>query len=145
MALTPSGAMLECAARPLISTCQRTGPLCASTTLIDGRLADQHHARLDEAAAELGDHRAHAEAADLLVVGEGEVDRHRQLALLVVGHGGEHAGEEALHVGGAAAVELAVALGDVNGSEVQRWPSTGTTSVWPESATPATPVGPTVA
>ena len=45
------------------------------------RLADQHHARLDEAAAELGDHRAHAEAADLLVVGEGEMDRHGELAL----------------------------------------------------------------
>ncbi len=35
MALTPKGAMLEWAARPLISTCQRTGPLWESTTLIE--------------------------------------------------------------------------------------------------------------
>ncbi len=40
------------------------------------------------------------------------MDRHGKLPREVVGDGGEHAGEEALHVGGAAAVELAVALGD---------------------------------
>ena len=60
-------------------------PAHGALVLVDdghrGRLADQHHARLDEAAAELGDHRAHAEAADFLVVREGEVDRHGELTL----------------------------------------------------------------
>ena len=35
MALTPSGAMLEWAARPETVTFHRTGPLWASTTVID--------------------------------------------------------------------------------------------------------------
>ncbi len=65
-----------------------------------------------EAAPELGDQRAHAEAADLLVIGEGEVDRHFELALQEAGDGGEHAGEKALHVGGAAPIEAPVALGE---------------------------------
>jgi hypothetical protein len=31
------------------------------------------------------------------------------------------------------------------GSEVQGWPSTGTTSVWPDSTTPPATAGPTLA
>ena len=75
-----------------------------------GRLADEHHARQRQRLAELGDHRPHAGAADLLVVGEGEVERHLERARLEVRHHRQHAGEIALHVAGAAAVELAVAL-----------------------------------
>ena len=43
------------------------------------------------------------------------MDRHGKTPLAVVRDGGEHAGEEALHVGSAAAIEPAVALGDGEG------------------------------
>ena len=58
-------------------------------------------------------------------------------------HRGENASEEALHVAGAAAIELAVArASSVNGSLDQAWPSTGTQSLWPESPMPPSPCGP---
>jgi len=44
--------------------------------LSSGRLADDGERGLAKAPAELGDQMRRAEAADLLVIGEGEVDRH---------------------------------------------------------------------
>ena len=73
------------------------------------------------------------------------MDRHLQPARLEVRHHGERAGEIALHVAGAAAVELAVALGQRERVGVPVWPATGTTSVWPDRAMPAASLGPMVA
>ena len=50
-----------------------------------GGLADDAEARRDAGLAQVGDEAARAEAADLLVVAEGEVDGERQV-------GGENAG-----------------------------------------------------
>src|SRR5439155_21810155 len=61
-------------------------------------------------ALEMRDHVAHADAADLLVVRDGEMNRPGELARRHVGHRRETAGDEALHVGGAAAEQTAVAL-----------------------------------
>ena len=49
-----------------------------------------------------GDHVAHADAADLLVVGQGEVDRPGERRTHHLGHERQQAGDEALHVDGAA-------------------------------------------
>ena len=76
-----------------------------------GRLADDHHARLGQARRQLGDQPAHPDATDLLVIGEGEVDRHGEPRRLERRRERQRAGDEALHVGGAAAVEAAVAFG----------------------------------
>ena len=58
----------------------------------------------------------------------------------------EAAGDEALHVGGAAADrDCRRASTSRKGSDVQAWPSTGTTSVWPDSTMPGTSAGPMVA
>ena len=77
------------------------------------RLPDEHHARPRQCLAELGDHRPHAGAADLLVVGEGEVEWHLELACLEARHQGEAAGKVTLHVASTAAEELAVALDEL--------------------------------
>jgi len=53
------------------------------------------------------------EAADFLVVAARQVHRPLQRMRLEHRHGGQHAGEEPLHVGGAAAVEPAVAAGEL--------------------------------
>ena len=57
------------------------------------------------------DQRPHTGAPDLLVIGDDDVDRLFQGPRLEGRHRGEHASDEALHVAAAAAVELAVALG----------------------------------
>ena len=75
-----------------------------------GRLADDDGAGPRQVRAKPGDQRAHAGAAHLLVIGDDDVDRLFQLARLEQRHRGEHAGEKALHVASAAAIELAVAL-----------------------------------
>ncbi len=107
--------MLECAARPETSTCQRTGPLWASTTAIDVGSPTKTMRGTCQLGAHLGDHRAYAEAADLLVIGEEEVDRHFEPAALKVRHGCQNASEKPLHVGGAAPIEAAAALGEREG------------------------------
>src|SRR6266508_983979 len=54
--------------------------------------------------------RLRAQAADLLVVGEGEMHRHLEPGTLEGGDIGQAGGNESLHVAGAAAVEVAVFL-----------------------------------
>ena len=75
-----------------------------------GRLADHAGHRLHRALAQLGDQPAHADAADLLVIGEGEMQRRLELRLRELGRHRQQHGDEALHVAGAAAVEQAVLL-----------------------------------
>lgn len=57
-------------------------------------------------------------------------------------HCRQHAGEKPLHIGAAAAIVAAIALGQAERRNAPAWPSTGTTSVWPESITPPPPDGP---
>ena len=76
-----------------------------------GRLADKAGRRFHLGAFEARDHAAHADASNLLVVREREVDRPREPRCEHIRHGREAAGVEPLHVGRAAAVEPAVALG----------------------------------
>src|SRR3546814_20796224 len=61
------------------------------------------------------DQAAHADAADLLVIGKREVDRRFQAALQKAGGEGQRDGEEALHVRRAAAVEPAFLLRRLEG------------------------------
>ena len=70
----------------------------------------------------------HAFAADLLVVGERQMDR-RGEAALELGNQGERGRDEALHVGGAAPYRRPSRATQAKASLDQAWPSTGTTSV----------------
>jgi hypothetical protein len=88
LAETPRWVWLEWASRPLTDAQGRARQVAG-----DGR-----------------DHLRRAEAADLLVIGEGQMDGAFQ-ALPEQRHGGQGQGDEALHVRGAAPVELPVALG----------------------------------
>ncbi len=72
-----------------------------------GRLADDAGERLDAALAQVGDQARRAEAADFLVVAEGEVNREWQVGGEVRRHLRHRQADEALHVGAAAAVEAA--------------------------------------
>ncbi len=76
-----------------------------------GGFADDDRARTKPALAEPVDHAADAGAADLLVVGEREVDRALQAALRPFRHLRQRGGGEGLHVGGPAAIDAAVLLG----------------------------------
>ena len=75
-----------------------------------GGLAHDHRLRPRHGADQPLGQRMRAQAADLLVVGEGEMHRHLEPGALEGGDVGEAGGDEALHVAGAAAVELAVAF-----------------------------------
>jgi hypothetical protein len=89
------------------------------------RLADDGHARTRQAFAELGQHRAHAGAADFLVVGERDVQGCLERSRFEVWHGGQHTGEEALHVRCAAAVIAAVAFHHLEGVGIPGLPGDG--------------------
>ena len=56
-----------------------------------GWLTDHHHTWLDELITHFSDHRAHAGAADFLVIGKHNMDRCLQISLLVVWHLRHHA------------------------------------------------------
>jgi hypothetical protein len=58
-----------------------------------------------QSVAEAGDHAADADAADLLVVGQRDVQRHLQRRRAEPRRMRQNAGDEALHVGAAAAIE----------------------------------------
>ena len=73
-----------------------------------GRLADDAGERRDAGLAHVGDQAARAEAADLLVVAEREVDGERQVGGEERRHLRDGQADEALHVGAAAAVEASV-------------------------------------
>ena len=75
-----------------------------------GGLAHDHRLRPRHGADQPFGQRMRAQAADLLVVAEGEMHRHLEPGALQGGHMGEAGGDEALHVAGAATVEIAVGL-----------------------------------
>jgi len=75
-----------------------------------GRLANEGDRRADAGPRDLADERLRAEAADLLVIGEGEMQRPLQIERGVARRHGKAGGDETLHVAGTAAVEPAVAL-----------------------------------
>ena len=75
-----------------------------------GGLAHDHRLRPRHVAHQLLGQRVGAQAADLLVVAEGEMHRHSEPRALEGGDMGKAGGDKALHVAGAAAVEVAVGL-----------------------------------
>ena len=83
-----------------------------------GGLADEHGTRLYLAVAQNVDEPAHPEATDLLVIGEGNVQRSLDLAGEKLRRESETHRKEALHVGGAPPVEAAVALPYLEGIAV---------------------------
>jgi len=80
-----------------------------------GGLADDAEPRPHGPPRERRDQRPDAEAADFLVIGHGNVDRNPQAAGAEFRHRRQRRRDEALHVGGAAPVKLAVALADDEG------------------------------
>ncbi len=80
-----------------------------------GGFANDAAKRTGPALDELVQQPAHADAADLLVVGEGEVNRSRELAGKDFGRHREHDGDEALHVARPAPVKPAVPFDDREG------------------------------
>jgi hypothetical protein len=73
-----------------------------------GRLADDAGQRRNADVAQVGDQFPRAKTADLLVIAERQVDRERCAALEKIVRMGQGDRDEALHVGRASAVELAV-------------------------------------
>ncbi len=77
--------------------------------LHEGRFTDDAEPRLHRRVLQDVEQAAHADAADLLVIGKGEIDRRVQRSLHgAFGHG-EAAGDEALHVRRAAPIDGAIA------------------------------------
>src|SRR3546814_19925397 len=81
--------------------------LVAGDDLHLGRLADHAHGRAHRLAREELQEVWHALAADLLVVGEAEMDRCREIVLEEARRMGQRPRDEGLHNRGAAAVEAA--------------------------------------
>jgi hypothetical protein len=73
-----------------------------------GELPNNDDAGARQIGSEPPDQRTDTGAANLLVIGDDDVDRLLQLARREKRDGGEHTGEKALHVTRAAAVELAI-------------------------------------
>ena len=76
-----------------------------------GWLAHHHRAGFRQFGIEKLDQRRHANAAHFFVVRERKMDRAFQIRFGHVGQGGQRDGHECLHVGGAAAIQLAVFFG----------------------------------
>ena len=102
-----------------------------------GRLTDDAARRLDSSRNDVRQQPAHADAADLFVV------RQREMQRAVEARGARIRGTNASPM--AEKLFMSVAPRPysrspltvaVNGSESQGWPSTGTTSVWPERTMP---------
>ncbi len=110
-ALIPCGAIAEWQARPRKVSRAALLPLWPTTHAHLGRLAHEAAERPQAPRAHPRDQRAHAEAADLLVVREGDVDRAGEPRRRHLGHQRQADRDEALHVRGAAPVEAPVALG----------------------------------
>ena len=80
-----------------------------------GRLADDAALGHDRQLLQPLKRAAHAEATDLFIIGEQQIDRCLELGLGEAFDPSEHDGNEALHVAGAAAIEQPVALGQFPG------------------------------
>ena len=75
-----------------------------------GRLADDRQHRPRDAGRQRADQRRGAKAAGLLIMGEGEMQRHLERALRHLRHQRQDERDKALHVGTAAAIEPAALL-----------------------------------
>jgi hypothetical protein len=73
-------------------------------------LAHDAQCRLDGDCRDPVDETEHAGAAQLLVIGYGDMDRHLEIAPAQFGHEGQDDAEEAFHVAGAAAIKSTVGL-----------------------------------
>jgi len=93
-------------------------PLMPDHHLHIRRLADDAGEGTDGKIAQHLQQAAHAEAAHLLVIGEDEMDRRGRLAPQHLGGLGQQDAEEGLHIGGAAAEEPSVMLGQQPGIAV---------------------------
>ena len=115
-------------------------PFCALAICIEVGSPTIASERPRHAGRQRADQRRRAKAAGLLVMGEGEMQRHRERPARHRRHQRQDERDEALHVGAAAAVEPAAILPARsvrrNGSLCHSWPATGTTSVWPDRMTP---------
>lgn len=80
-----------------------------------GRLADNAGGRPDTVPVDRLQQARHTEAADLLIVGKGEMHRPLERCRLEAVHGIQRHRDEPLHVGGATTVELPVAFGQGEG------------------------------
>ena len=106
IALTPRSGALECPSLPDRCGCGRT-----RSPFAHWRSASRSARRRSPAAAarcRLGqrlDQRRRAEAAGLLVMGEGEMQRHRERPARHLRHQRQDERDKALHIGAAAAVE----------------------------------------
>ncbi|MCY1438054.1 hypothetical protein D9M71_542380 [compost metagenome] len=78
-----------------------------------GWFANDAQHRFDRTLLEGLEQGAHAQAADFLVVGQGDMHRQAQRGLHQRGHQGEHAGDVALHVRRTATVQQPIALGEL--------------------------------
>jgi DNA topoisomerase VI subunit B len=92
---------------------ERALALVADHDIHLGRLADEARDRPRRPRGDLRDHAAHAPATDLLVIGERQMQRLLQRRAEHVRHCRKAARHIALHVGRSAAVELAVAFGEL--------------------------------
>ena len=75
------------------------------------RLADEAQRRFLRRGLQKIHQAAHTETADLFVIGEGQMQWHAQRRRQKVIHCRQHAGEKPLHIGAAAAIVAAIALG----------------------------------
>lgn len=76
------------------------------------RLADEAQRRFLRRGLQKIHQAAHTETADLFVIGEGQMQWHAQRRRQKVIHCRQHAGEKPLHIGAAAAIVAAIALGE---------------------------------
>ncbi len=102
-ALTPSGVSDECASWPRTRQRQLFLPLCATTSSMPVGSPTMQPERSDAAPDDVVDQPAHADAADLLVVGQREMHGTRETAAQELGDEREPRRRKALHVGDAAA------------------------------------------
>ena len=98
--------------RPRTSTRNERLPLWPTTTFIEVGSPTKQADGLDAGGAEMRDQGPHADAADLLVMGKRQVDRRGERARDHLRHRRQTAGEIALHVGCAAAMQAAAARGE---------------------------------
>ena len=118
IALTPRSIIEECTSWPCDMDREHHPALVAGHAVHHRRLADDHRRGLRQPVQQVRDHQRRAEAADLLVMGQHDLQRPLHPGLQRQRHRRQRQRVEALHVAGAAAIEPAVALGQ---HERDRW------------------------
>ncbi len=101
------------ACRTMHFAAQRQLALVTQHRLEFGRLTDHAQQRLDRLRVEPLDQRAYAQAANLFVIGQRDMHRHPQRRLHQRRHLSQYTRDEALHIGRATAIQLAVLFREV--------------------------------